>query len=113
MQLLYVTDPMCSWCWGFASVMGELRQHLPPEVPIRYLMGGLAPDSDEPMPAETQAMVMGAWDAVEAATGAGFNRDFWEVCRPRRSTWPACRESMDGSRARVSAAAPKKLTSIS
>jgi len=54
-------------------------------------MGGLAPDSDEPMPAATQRYVRSAWDAVQAATGVQFNRDFWTECTPRRSTYPACR----------------------
>jgi protein-disulfide isomerase-like protein with CxxC motif len=48
--LIYVHDPMCSWCWGFADVYEELLEQLPPEVEIRRLLGGLAPDSDAPMP---------------------------------------------------------------
>lgn len=55
------------------------------------VMGGLAPDSSEPMPAETRAYVQRAWDAVEQTCGVRFNRDFWERCEPRRSTYPACR----------------------
>ena len=91
MELIYVTDPMCSWCWGFAAVLERLEGALAPGVGLRYVMGGLAPDSDEPMPAEVQAMVQGAWDSVEAVAGAKFNRDFWTQCKPRRSTYPACR----------------------
>ncbi len=91
LELLYVTDPMCSWCWGFAPVIADLQLRLGDTVPIRFVMGGLAPDSDEPMDAETMAMVQGAWRAVAARTGATFNHDFWSECIPRRSTWPACR----------------------
>lgn len=54
-------------------------------------MGGLAPDAQEPMPEAVRSYVQGAWDAVERATGAHFNRDFWKRCTPRRSTYPACR----------------------
>ncbi len=89
--LYYVTDPMCSWCWGFAPVMRSVQAELAPSVEFRLVMGGLAPDSSEPMPAEVRAYVQSAWDAVEQATGAKFNRDFWALCEPRRSTWPACR----------------------
>lgn len=87
--LYYVADPMCSWCYGFASEWKQARERL--GLPVRLVMGGLAPDSDEPMPDETREMVQGAWRAVAQATGATFNFDFWKKCQPRRSTYPACR----------------------
>jgi len=87
----YVADPMCSWCWGFHAVLTQVKTALPNEVPLVYVMGGLARDSDEPMPEETQAYVKNAWRQVTAETGATFNWDFWEVCQPRRSTYPSCR----------------------
>ncbi|HEX9794071.1 MAG TPA: DsbA family protein [Planctomycetota bacterium] len=89
--LLYVVDPMCSWCWGFAPVIAELQAALAPGVGLRYVMGGLAPDSAAPMDAATRAYVQDAWRAVAARTGAAFNHEFWTRCAPRRSTYPACR----------------------
>jgi len=90
-ELLFVADPMCSWCWGFADTLAAVEQRLAPGIELRFVLGGLAPDSDEPMPDPVRRMVRGAWDAVEEATGACFNRDFWVRCEPRRSTYPACR----------------------
>ncbi len=89
--LYYVADPMCSWCWGFAPQLERVVAELPGDVEVRHVMGGLAPDSDEPMPLETRAYVQRAWDAVEARAGVPFERSFWERCEPRRSTYPACR----------------------
>jgi len=54
-------------------------------------MGGLAPDSDEPMSSSQQAAIQQHWHAVAQNTGAVFNFDFWSNCQPRRSTWPSCR----------------------
>ena len=88
--LIYVADPMCSWCWGFAPVLEEVCAALP-AAGFELVLGGLAPDDDAPMDEATRRYVQGAWDAVEARTGARFNRDFWTRCAPRRSTWPACR----------------------
>ena len=32
------------------------------------------------------------WRCIEQSVpGTGFNHDFWRDCRPRRSTYPACR----------------------
>ncbi len=54
-------------------------------------MGGLAPDSDEPMDTKTKTYIQSAWRSVADRTGAKFNHQFWDVCQPRRSTYPACR----------------------
>jgi len=90
-RLLYVADPMCSWCWGFAPVLDELESGLRPGVELQLVLGGLAPDDETPMDAATARYVQDAWRAVEARTGARFEHAFWERCAPRRSTWPACR----------------------
>ena len=89
-RLLYVVDPMCSWCWGFTGVRAEVSKELP-DLEWQLVMGGLAPDSDEPMDEETRAYVQDAWRAVAQRTGAEFNHDFWAECAPRRSTYPSCR----------------------
>ena len=89
--LYYIADPMCSWCWGFSLVLEAVSGVLPDDIPIRYVMGGLARDSEEPMPEETRAYVQSQWRLVTERTGAEFNWDFWTDCEPRRSTYPACR----------------------
>jgi len=91
MRLFYVADPMCSWCWGFASTLAAVEPHLREDVKPELVLGGLAPDSNVPMDEATRRYVQRAWHAVEARTGAVFDHSFWERCRPRRSTWPACR----------------------
>jgi putative protein-disulfide isomerase len=89
--LCYIADPMCSWCWGFAGVLERVGAALPAGVQLRYVMGGLAPDSSLPMPDDVRAYVQHAWRDVAARTGAAFNWAFWDQCQPRRSTYPACR----------------------
>ena len=87
--LYYVADPMCSWCWGFTPTIEALRAE--DRCALRYVMGGLARDSDEPMPTDMRDYVQNAWREVAQRTGASFNWDFWSQCQPRRSTYPACR----------------------
>ncbi len=90
--LIYVHDPMCSWCWGFSDVYQQLLELLPEGIEVRRLLGGLAPDSDEPMPESMQAMLQQTWHHIEEMIpGKRFNFDFWTQCLPRRSTYPACR----------------------
>lgn len=89
--LYHVHDPMCSWCWGYRRVWNQLRDALPPSLTVVNVVGGLAPDSQEPMPEEQQKTIAGYWHDVAEQTGARFNFDFWQNCEPRRSTYPACR----------------------
>lgn len=104
--LYYVADPMCSWCWGFHPVLQRVKAALPADLPLRYVMGGLAKDSDEPMPDDVRAYVQNAWREVAARTGATFNWDFWTRCRPRRSTYPACRAVLCAAAQREDAGPP-------
>jgi putative protein-disulfide isomerase len=91
-ELIYVHDPMCSWCWGFGPALDRLIEQLPPSVATRRLLGGLAPDSDQPMAAEMQQRLQDTWRRIQQRIpGTRFNFDFWRLCAPRRSTWPACR----------------------
>jgi putative protein-disulfide isomerase len=89
--LYHVHDPMCSWCWGFRQAWDTLREALPAAVSVVNVVGGLAPDSEQPMPFAQQKAIAGYWADVSERTGAEFNFDFWENCKPRRSTYPACR----------------------
>ena len=90
--LYYVPDPMCSWCWAFRLSLNTLIEELPKEINIIRLLGGLAPDSDLPMPENTREYVLQNWRAIEKQVPeTKFNYDFWEKCKPRRSTYPACR----------------------
>ena len=90
--LYYVHDPMCSWCWGFAPVLAQLLQSLPAEIQVTRLLGGLAVDSDQPMPVELQQNIAATWQRIQQSIPeTQFNFDFWTRCAPRRSTWPACR----------------------
>lgn len=91
-RLIYVHDPMCSWCWGFTDTYQSLVEQLPEDIKVLRLLGGLAPDSDEVMNESTKLMVQQAWQRIEQMIpGKQFNYDFWTKCQPRRATYPACR----------------------
>ena len=89
--LFYIHDPMCSWCWGFAPTWQRIRDQLPPDLSVVYLLGGLAPDTDDPMPLPMQSKLQQTWHTIAQRLDTRFNFDFWTACQPRRSTYPACR----------------------
>lgn len=90
--LYYAHDPMCSWCWGFRPVWKQVQESLVGKVNVRTLLGGLAADSDQPMPIEMQNAIKNTWKKIQhEIKGVEFNYEFWQLCQPRRSTYPACR----------------------
>ena len=91
-RLYYVHDPMCSWCWGFDRTRQRLVTKLPSSIEVVRLLGGLAPDSEEPMPRQMRDYLQQTWQKIQRRIpGTSFNFNFWQKCEPRRSTWPACR----------------------
>lgn len=96
--LYYIHDPMCSWCWAFRPVMLQLRESLPDGIGWINVLGGLAPDTDQPMPEQTRQMVQAHWRKIQATVGTRFNFDFWDRCEPRRDTYKACRAVIAAAR---------------
>lgn len=91
-KLIYVHDPMCSWCYGFSRTYQQLIEKLPEDIEVIRLLGGLAPDTGEIMPESTRQMVQQNWERIsQVIPGVEFNYDFWTKCQPRRATYPACR----------------------
>lgn len=90
MQFIYVMDPMCAWCYGFQP---ELEQFLAqyPSAETMWVMGGLAPDNDQPMAQEMQQTIAAYWHQIEEKTQVSFNHDYWSLNTPYRSTYQACR----------------------
>jgi len=82
---------MCSWCWGYRPVWDALQKKLPASLPVEYVAGGLAPDTDTPMPMDMQSAIQGHWKNIQKKLGTEFNFGFWKTNSPRRSTYNACR----------------------
>jgi putative protein-disulfide isomerase len=90
--LYYVHDPMCSWCWGFSQVWQQTLAALPADIKVTRLLGGLAEDTEAAMPEQMQQKLAETWRRIaKQIPGVEFNFDFWRLCSPRRSTYPACR----------------------
>jgi len=83
---------MCSWCWAFKPTWEKVKTAIENKVNIHYLLGGLAPDNNETMGLETQNYVQANWEKIQKTVpDTEFNFDFWRLCEPKRSTYPACR----------------------
>ena len=89
-SLIYVADPLCSWCYGFGPQLTRLLQGLP-DVPLDIVVGGLRAYNAEILDQPARDRLREHWQHVAAATGLAFNYD--TLARPGLvcDTEPACR----------------------
>ena len=79
LEIIYVSDPMCSWCWGFAPVIEQIRRDTKDVAAFRIIVGGLRPgDAAQKMDAHLKATIREHWQHVQEATGQPFNFEFFE-----------------------------------
>lgn len=79
-KLIYVGDPMCSWCWGFAPEIEALSS----EHPVEVVVGGLRPGPmAEELGDRMAAFLRHHWEEVGERTGQPFDTDFLD----RRDGW--------------------------
>jgi putative protein-disulfide isomerase len=74
-MMWYFADPMCSWCWGFAPVLREIKQNYGEHLPIALLLGGLRPYTTQPLTAEQRDEILHHWQNVKKLTGQEFKFD--------------------------------------
>lgn len=91
LHFLYVADPLCSWCYGFAPVMEQLAARFADRLPVRLVMGGLRAGNTRPMRAEDKNYIRDAWSCVHEATGQPFDMAFFDREGFVYDTEPACR----------------------
>ena len=90
MQLLYLADPMCSWCYGFGPELAKLlARH--PDAQVDVVMGGLRPYNTQPTTPEFRDMLREHWVHVATASALPFSDA--ALHRPGfiYDTEPACR----------------------
>lgn len=74
-QVIYVGDPMCSWCWGMAPTLHKIAARA--DVETRVVVGGLRPGpSAEPLDDRLRAVLAHHWEKVAAVSGQPFDEAF-------------------------------------
>lgn len=71
--LIYIADPMCSWCWGFAPVLQEITRRYLGQVGFELMLGGLRPGNTERFDESRRAYILQHWKAVHERTSQPFN----------------------------------------
>jgi putative protein-disulfide isomerase len=93
-EIIYVGDPMCSWCWGFSPVLKQIQQDYSKDAPLRLIVGGLHAFDTDPMNDQYKATIKHHWEQVAEASGQPFNYAFFEREGFVLDTEPACRATV-------------------
>jgi putative protein-disulfide isomerase len=88
--LIYIADPMCSWCYGFGPELAALMQGLP-ELPVEVVVGGLRPYNTQSMDESLKTTLLAHWHKVAEKTGLPFMDDALTREGFVYDTEPACR----------------------
>lgn len=90
MHLIYIADPLCSWCYGFGPELAKvLERHGDTELDL--VMGGLRPFNREAPSDAFKAMLRGHWEHVARASGLGFDPAVLDRAGFVYDTEPPCR----------------------
>jgi putative protein-disulfide isomerase len=72
-EVIYVGDPMCSWCYGFTPEFSKFYETYGDSVDFRMLMGGLRPYTTHPWTAEKRQFLRAHWQEISDRTGQPFS----------------------------------------
>ena len=89
-NLIYIADPMCSWCYGFGPELLALLEGLP-GLPVEIVVGGLRAHNTEVMDPSAKAELMTHWKKVHETSGLPFVDLAIEQPGFIYNTEPACR----------------------
>ncbi len=101
-KIVYVGDPMCSWCYGFAPELEKIVEQYEGEVELELVTGGLRPYFDKPI-SEMKDFLSHHWEDVNKASGQPFKYDILDRSDLVYDTEPSCRavvvvRSMDAAK---------------
>lgn len=89
-KLIYVGDPMCSWCYGFAPQLDKLVEQYKSKMDVELVTGGLRPYNQTPIK-EMKDFLTGHWREVNKRTQQAFNYDLLDREDITYDTEPGCR----------------------
>lgn len=76
--IIYFADPMCSWCWGAAEAVTQLKSQYN-EFDFKLVMGGLRPYETRPLDASYRNKLTHHWQEIHQMTGQPFSYDILQT----------------------------------
>ncbi len=91
--LVYVGDPMCSWCYGLSDELTAVIDHYGDNINYELVMGGLRPYNTETM-VDLKSFLTHHWEDVAKASGQPFTYTILDDATITYDTEPPSRAVM-------------------
>ena len=92
LEVIYVGDPMCSWCWGISPALHQLELRAAQDgIPFRIVVGGLRPGGGDPWNTQFQDFLKHHWEEVNQRSGQPFGYALFDRESFNYDTEPSCR----------------------
>lgn len=94
-EIIYIGDPMCSWCWGISPELNALNSYAAHHsIPFSIVMGGLRPGGGQIWDTEFKAFLKHHWQEVNKRSGQPFGYELLKLDNFNYDTEPACRATV-------------------
>ena len=90
-EIIFVVDPMCSWCWGFAPVIEALMKTQSQDYQFSLVVGGLRTKGEMPWNETSKNYLKEHWQQVSQRTGQAFSDSLFEKEQFGYDTYPSCK----------------------
>ena len=89
--LIYITNPMCAWCYGFTAVVRRIRALWRGRLKVQVLFGDLHAYATTPLSQLEKNDLAISWHQVQERTYLPFDYRFFKEHDFIYNTEPACR----------------------
>ncbi|MDF1694483.1 MAG: DsbA family protein [Saprospiraceae bacterium] len=90
-KLIYVGDPMCSWCYGISNELSKTLDHYGERLEVEVVMGGLRAGGGEEWNESFKTFLRHHWEDVGMRSGQPFAFKLLDQDYFNYDTEPSCR----------------------
>lgn len=91
-RIIYVGDPMCSWCYGIAPVVAGLQEYCDVNaLAFEIIVGGLRSGGSDQWNTQFKNFLRNEWQKIEETTGQPFAFNVLDLEYFNYDTEPSCR----------------------
>lgn len=79
LEIIYVYDALCGWCYGFSGVMSKLYHEYKNEFDFEVISGGMVLGDREGPISDSAELIKTHLPRLQETTGVEFGDGFWKV----------------------------------
>ena len=76
--IIYIADPMCSWCYGFREELTRLKNQYADQMDFQLIMDGLRPGGGDAWDQKMKDFLRHHWEQVGEARRQVFTLICWK-----------------------------------